>query len=106
MLDAAQSGQIPQAQIDASVLKLLKAKAALGLHKARSVDVEKLAAEVGKPENVTLGQQISDDAATVVRDNGRLLPLKQTGTLAGGLPYQRVEEGRNTLAAAVLSEDD
>src|SRR5207253_8972628 len=81
MLDAAHSGEIPQAQIDASVLKLLKAKAALGLHKARSVDVEKLAAEVGKPENVTLGQQISDDAVTVVRDNGRLLPLKQTGKI-------------------------
>src|SRR5947209_6930854 len=75
MLDAAHSGEIPQAQIDASVLKLLKAKAALGLHKARLVDVEKLAAEVGKPENITLGQQISDDAVTVVRDNGRLLPL-------------------------------
>ena len=105
MLDAAHSGEIPQAQIDASVLKLLKAKAALGLHKARSVDVEKLAAEVGKPENVTLGQQISDDAVTVVRDNGRLLPLKQTGTVAGGLPYQRAEEVRNNLVVIVLSED-
>ena len=105
MLDAAHSGEIPQAQIDASVLKLLKAKAALGLHKARSVDVEKLAAEVGKPENVTLGQQISDDAVTVVRDNGRLLPLKQTGTVAGGLPYRRVEEVRNNLVVVVLSED-
>src|SRR6266705_6715990 len=52
MLDAAHSGEIPQAQIDGAVLKLLKAKAALGLHKARSVDVEKLAAEVGKPENI------------------------------------------------------
>ncbi len=105
MLDAAHSGEIPQAQIDASVLKLLKAKAALGLHKARLVDVEKLAAEVGKPENVTLGQQISDDAVTVVRDNGRLLPLKQTGTVAGGLPYQRAEEVRNNLVVIVLSED-
>src|SRR5437667_4972862 len=105
MLDAAHSGEIPQAQIDGAVLKLLKAKAALGLHKARSVDVEKLAAEVGKPENVTLGQQISDDAVTVVRDNGRLLPLKQTGTVAGGLPYQRAEEVRNNLVVLVLSED-
>jgi len=105
MLDAARSGEIPQAQIDGAVLKLLKTKAALGLHKARSVDVEKLAAEVGKPENVTLGQQMSDYAVTVVRDNGRLLPLKQTGTVAGGLPYQRAEEVRNNLVVIVLSED-
>ena len=105
MLDAARSGEIPQAQIDAAVLKLLKAKASVGLHKARLVDVGKLAAEVGKPENVTLGQQISDDAVTLVRDNGRLLPLKQTGTVAGGLPYQRAEEVRNNLVVVVLSED-
>jgi beta-N-acetylhexosaminidase len=105
MLDAAQSGEIPPAQIDAAVLKLLKAKASLGLHKARLVDVDKLSTEVGKPENVTLGQQISDDAVTLVRDNGRLLPLKQTGTVAGGLPYQRAEEVRNNLVVVVLSED-
>src|SRR5437879_10407038 len=39
MLDAARSGEIPQAQIDAAVLKLLKAKASVGLHKARLVDM-------------------------------------------------------------------
>src|SRR5437899_2547306 len=32
-------------------------------------------------------------------------PLKQTGTVAGGLPYQRVEEVRNNLVVVVLSED-
>jgi beta-N-acetylhexosaminidase len=105
MLDAARSGEIPQVKIDAAVLKLLKAKASLGLHKARLVDIEKLPTEVGKPENVALGQQISDDAITLVRDNGRLLPLKQTGTVKGGLPYQRVEEVRNNLVAVVFSED-
>ena len=105
MLDAAHSGEIPQAQIDVAVLKLLKAKASVGLHKARLVDIENLATEVGKPENVTLGQQISDDAVTLVRDNGRLLPLKQTGTVAGGLPYQRAEEVRNNLVVVMLSED-
>jgi beta-N-acetylhexosaminidase len=105
MLEAAHSGEIPQAKIDASVVKLLKAKASLGLYKARLVDIEKLSTEVGRPENVTLGQQISDDAVTLVRDNGRLLPLKQTGTVKGGLPYQRVEEVRNNLVVVVLSED-
>jgi beta-N-acetylhexosaminidase len=105
VLDAAHSGEISQAQIDAAVLKLLKAKASLGLHKARLVDIEKLSTEVGKPENVTLGQQISDDAVTLVRDNGRLLPLKQMGTVKGGLPYQTAEEVRNNLVVVVFSED-
>jgi beta-N-acetylhexosaminidase len=105
MLDAAKSGEIPSARLDASVLKLLKAKAALGLNKARLVDVDDLPAIVGKPENLAMGQQIADDAVTVVRDNGKLLPLKQSGTVKGGLPYQHVDEVRNGVVALVLSED-
>jgi beta-N-acetylhexosaminidase len=105
VLEAARSGEIPPAQLDASVLKLLKAKASLDLHKARLVDVNALSDIVGKPENMATGQQISDDAVTLVRDNGKLLPLKQSGTVQGGLPYQRVEEVHNGTVAVVLSED-
>jgi beta-N-acetylhexosaminidase len=105
VLEAAQSGEIPASRLDASVLKLLKAKAALGLDKARLVDVNALSDVVGKPENLALGQQISDDAVTLVRDNGKLLPLKQSGTVQGGLPYQQVQEVHNTTVAVVLSED-
>jgi beta-N-acetylhexosaminidase len=83
----------------------LKAKASLGLHKARLVDVNALSEAVGKPENLAIGQQISDDAVTLVRDNGKMLPLKQSGTVQGGLPYQRVEEANNGTVAVVLSED-
>jgi beta-N-acetylhexosaminidase len=105
VLDAARSGEIPSAQLDASVLKLLKAKASLGLHKARLVDVSTLSDLVGKPENLVLGQQISDDAVTLVRDNGKLLPLKHSGTVQNGLPYQQVDEVRNGTVVVVLSED-
>jgi beta-N-acetylhexosaminidase len=105
VLQAARSGEIPSAQLDASVLKLLKAKASLGLHKGRLVDVEALPDVVGKPENLALGQQISDDSVTLVRDNGKLLPLKQSGTVKAGLPYQQVQEVHNGTVAVVLSED-
>jgi len=105
VLQAARSGEIPPAQLDASVLKLLKAKASLGLHKGRLVDVDSLPDVVGKPENLALGQQISDDSVTLVRDNGKLLPLKQSGTAKDGLPYQQVQEVHNGTVAIVLSED-
>ena len=105
VLEAARNGEIASKQLDASVLKLLKAKASLGLHKARRVDVNALPDIVGKPENVALGQQISDNAVTLVRDNGKLLPLKQSGTVPSGLPYQQVEEVRNGTVVVVLSED-
>ena len=105
VLEAARSGEIPSARLDASVLKLLKAKASLGLHKVRLVDVNALPEIIGKPENLAMGQQIADDAVTLVRDNGKLLPLKQSGTVKAGLPYQHVDEVRNGVVALVLSED-
>lgn len=105
MLDAAKSGEISQERIDHSVLKLLKAKASLGLHKARLVDVDELATTVGKPDELSFGQQVADDAVTLVRDNGKVLPLKHMGTVQGGLPYQRVEETHNRVVAIVFSDD-
>jgi beta-N-acetylhexosaminidase len=105
VLEAARSGEILAAQLEGSVLKLLKAKASIGLHRARLVDVNALPEVIGKPENLALGQQISDDSVTLVRDNGKLLPLKQAGTVKGGLPYQGVEEVHNQTVVVVLSED-
>jgi beta-N-acetylhexosaminidase len=105
LLEAARSGEIPRAQLDASVLKILKAKASVGLHKARLVNVEALSTQVGKPMNLALGEQISDDAITLVRDNGKLLPLKPSGTVKAGLPYQRVEEMGNRVAVVIFLDD-
>jgi beta-N-acetylhexosaminidase len=105
MLQAAKSGELSSAQVDASVLKILKAKASVGLNKARLVNLDAISKEVGKPENLARGQQIADDAVTLVRDNGKVLPLKQVGTVTGGLPYQKVDEVRNNLVVVILSED-
>ncbi|HMK23840.1 MAG TPA: glycoside hydrolase family 3 protein, partial [Terriglobales bacterium] len=92
MLEAVKSGEISEARLDGSVLKLLKAKASLGLHKARLVDVSQVAKQVGRPANVLAGQQVADDAVTLVRDNGKLLPLKAERTVKAGLPYMTKEE--------------
>ncbi|HWY54785.1 MAG TPA: glycoside hydrolase family 3 N-terminal domain-containing protein [Terriglobales bacterium] len=105
MLEAVRSGEIPSAQLDASVLKILKAKASLSLHKTRLVNIEALSTLVGKPENLALGQQIADDSITLVRDNAKLLPLKSSGTADPGLPYQRVEEVRDNTVVVIFSDD-
>jgi len=91
MLDAVKTGEISQQRVDESVLKLLKAKASLGLHKARLVKVEELSKQVGKPEDIAFGEEVADAAVTLVRDNGHLLPLKRQGTVDTGLPYQHTE---------------
>jgi beta-N-acetylhexosaminidase len=105
MLEAVRSREIPPAQLDASVLKILKAKASLSLQKTRLVNLEALSTLVGKPENLAIGRQIADDAITLVRDNGKLLPLKPSGTAAPALPYQRGEEVRDSTIAVIFSDD-
>jgi beta-N-acetylhexosaminidase len=81
VLDAVRSGEISQQRLDASVLKILQAKAVLGLQKARLVDVAAIPKLVGSPANVATGQRISDASITLVRDNRKLLPLRGGATV-------------------------
>jgi beta-N-acetylhexosaminidase len=105
MLQAVQTGEISRERLDRSVLKILKAKASLDLQKARLVDIKALADLVGKPENIAFGQRVADAAVTLVRDNGKVLPLKSKGTVKAGLPYTTQEETHNQVVAVVFSDD-
>src|ERR1700746_2885705 len=105
MVRAVKSGEIASARLDESVLKILKTKASLGLEKARLVAVAAIAHQVGKSQNMALGQEVADDAVTLVRENGKLLPLRAAGTVKGGLPYMTTEEIHNHFVVVVLSED-
>ncbi len=105
MVKAVSSGEISQARLDHSVLKILKIKASLGLDKARAVDLNAIANSVGRPENLAFGQQVADSAITLVRDNGKLLPLKSKGTQKAGLPYTTREETHNEVVAVLFSDD-
>jgi beta-N-acetylhexosaminidase len=76
VLAAVRAGEISRERLDASVLKILKAKGSLGLQKSRLVDVTAISRLVGSPENIAEGQHISDESVTLVRNNGKLLPLR------------------------------
>ncbi|PYX41314.1 MAG: hypothetical protein DMG81_04045, partial [Acidobacteria bacterium] len=49
--------------------------------------------------------QVADQAVTLVRDNGKVLPLQSVGTPKGGLPYMTTEETRNRVVVIVFSDD-
>jgi beta-N-acetylhexosaminidase len=105
MLKAVRSGEISQQRLDHSVLKLLKIKGSLGLQEKRTVDLATIATTVGKPENLAFGEQVADSAITLVRDNGKVLPLKSKGTAKAGLPYMTREETHNQVVAVLFSDD-
>lgn len=105
MLKAVRSGEISKDRLDRSVLKILKIKASLGLNDSRTVDLNALATAIGKPQDVAFGQQVADSAITLVRDNGKVLPLKSNGTSKAALPYMTKEETHNRVVAVLFSDD-
>lgn len=109
LLQAVRSGEIDRPRLDQSVRKILELKASLGLNKARLVDPSQLSREVAKPENLAVGQRIADQAITLVRDNGKVIPLQPAETLLGTeevvLPYQSLTEVSNRLVVVIFSDD-
>ena len=75
IIDAVRRGEITEARIDGSVRRILAMKASLGLQKSRLVDLERIPYALDKPEDLLFAQQVADDAITLVRDNGKVLPL-------------------------------
>ena len=103
VVEAVRSGEIAESRIDESVLKILQAKAALNLQRSRLVDLNALADVVGRPENQAIAQQISDAAVTLVRDNGRVLPLRSSSASTAANGYG-VKAGDDVVA--VIFTDD
>ncbi|HKM85197.1 MAG TPA: glycoside hydrolase family 3 N-terminal domain-containing protein [Terriglobales bacterium] len=113
MLQAVRSGEISRQRLDQSVRKILELKASLGLNKARLADLSHISSEVAKPENVATGQRIADEAITLVRDDGKVIPLQafgassriSSGTPQAALPYQSLTEVSNRLVVVIFSDD-
>ncbi|MEO8727101.1 MAG: glycoside hydrolase family 3 protein, partial [Acidobacteriaceae bacterium] len=83
LLQAAKSGEIPKAQIDASVRRILLVKAKVGLNKGDMVDVDQVQYHVGKPSSYALAQEVADHAVTLVKDGNHVLPMMRAAPEAG-----------------------
>jgi beta-N-acetylhexosaminidase len=73
---AVESGRISGARLDASVTRLLRAKARLGLHRAKLVDLNDLPRQVGTREAARVADDVSARAVTLVKDDRGSVPLK------------------------------
>ena len=109
VLEAVRSGEIDRQQLDRSVRKILELKASLGLNKARLADPSRLSSQIAQPENLAAGQRMADEAITLVRDNGKAIPLQSLGNSLGtpeaALPYQPLTEVSNRLVVVIFSDD-
>ncbi|MBI4540256.1 MAG: hypothetical protein HY704_12190 [Gemmatimonadetes bacterium] len=75
VVSAVAGGRIPEKRIDASVLRILQVKEALGLDREREVDIAAIPRSVGIPEHVEVAQRAADRSITLLRDEDGLVPL-------------------------------
>src|SRR5262245_50604877 len=73
--EAVAKGEITEARINASVERVLRAKAALGLRVKRVIDLGEVDRVVSNPRFNEVAQEIADHSITLVRDEQKLLPI-------------------------------
>jgi beta-N-acetylhexosaminidase len=73
---AVESGDIPRAQLDASVERVLRAKAFAGLHRTRAVSLDALPNIVGGRAHQAVADEVSRRSMTLVKDQRSQVPLK------------------------------
>ena len=78
LLNAVKSGRITGERLDASVRRILRAKARLGLEENRLVDVNAINHKFGHVAWQAEAQDISDRGVTLLRDTPHRLPLDGT----------------------------
>jgi beta-glucosidase-like glycosyl hydrolase len=73
--DAVRGGRVSAAQLDASVQRILRAKASLGLHVKRLVDLDAVPSNVGGRRHLSIAQEASERSMTLVKDDRNQIPL-------------------------------
>ena len=89
------------------MLKILRAKASVGLNQARLVDINAVNQIIAKPESLLAAQKVADSAVTLVRDNKQVLPLTRTrrGTNPPASAYQSAEDTRGRVLVLIFTDD-
>jgi beta-N-acetylhexosaminidase len=110
--EAVERGEISIERINASVERLLRAKAALGLHQRRTVSLDEVDRVISDPQFNAVAQEIAERSMTLVRDEKNLLPLSvsQNAGQAGAQQARLLnitftdEEDRATITQPFVTE--
>src|SRR5262249_34840744 len=73
---AVASGRLPRSRLDASVERILRAKASLGLHKEKAIDLNAVPANVGGRAHASVAREAAARSMTLIKDARRSVPLQ------------------------------
>ena len=98
---AVKSGRITQKRIESSVLRLLAAKASLGLSQKKLVDLEEVHTVVDSVESNAVAQRIADRSVTLVKNEGAAVPLRTPSSTA----FFALTEGRASVEGLAFNTE-
>ena len=98
---AVKSGRLTQKRIETSVMRLLTAKAGLGLAQKKLVDLEGVHEVVDSVESNAVAQRIAERAVTLVKNEGALVPLREPASTA----FFALAEGRALVEGQAFSAE-
>jgi beta-N-acetylhexosaminidase len=75
IVDAVKSGDIPRAHIEQSARRILEAKARLGLHRTRTVNLDAVPLSVGGRKHDAVARMVSERSITLIKDGRSVVPL-------------------------------
>lgn len=95
---AVESGRIPAARIEDAARRVLRAKAAAGLHRGARVDAGAVAARTGTAPHREIAREVAAQSITLVRDANGLVPLRPGARV---LHVTYTESGRGSAGATL-----
>jgi beta-N-acetylhexosaminidase len=76
VVSAVRGGRISRERLDESVTRILAAKARLGLHRRRIINLDGMMDQLDMPEDIQTAQEVAERAVTLVRNTGPNVPLR------------------------------
>ena len=118
LVEAVEQGEVSEARIDASVRRVLSAKAAAGLREDRSVHMGQVLSQIGRAEHDEWSRHTAERSLTLVRSEPGALPLAieerrlvmvvyddRSGHRSGRVLESRLIQHGGTLTTVRLSEE-
>lgn len=98
---AVESGRIPPSRIEEAARRVLRAKAAAGLHRGARVDAAAVAGRVGTDAHRQVARRVAEGSITLARDGRNLVPLRRGARV---LHVTYTETGRATAGGTLTRE--
>ncbi len=98
---AVHGGRLTQKRIEQSVMRVLSAKAKLGLAAKRLVDLNAVDGIINSPESNARAQQIADRAVTLVKNKAEAVPLRDPAKTC----FVILTESRTSVMGQALAQE-